>query len=257
MTSGDAVVDWGDYDVDKVFDGNDNITHTYSDASSKTVNVYIRGGYEDVTWLLINDNNIDSVVDVSNLTNLTRLYLYSNNLSTTPDVNNLTNLQRLWLQNNNLSTTPDVNNLTSLIILSLQSNNLTTTPDVNNLTNLQRLFLFNNNLTTIPDVSNLTSLELLYLYDNNLDTITDQTLPGDDWDDIDYRIQDNSGLSAASISQLLIDLDEGDGSTEAENGSLNISGCNGGTLLYNDLTTAGKAAYDNLETKGWTITTDD
>jgi Leucine-rich repeat (LRR) protein len=211
----------------------------------------------NLTHLRLNSNNLDSVPDYSNLTNLQKLLLYKNDLNSVPDYSNLTNLTYLDLNSNNLDSVPDYSNLTNLIRLYLYNNDLNSVPDYSNLTNLQKLYLNSNNLDSVPDYSNLTNLQYLYLDNNNLDTIIDQTLPGEEWDGINFRIDNNIELSAASISQLLIDLDEGSGGTEAENGDLDISGCNGGTLLYNDLTTAGKAAYDSLETKGWTITTDD
>jgi hypothetical protein len=41
------------------------------------------------------------------------------------------------------------------------------------------------------------------------------------------------------------------------NGETNISGCNGGTMTYSDLSPEAQAAHDNLvNNKGWTITMD-
>jgi len=96
-------------------------------------------------------------------------------------------------------------------------------------------------------------LNRLYLNNTDISGYIDTTLPGSDWDSIDIQLDDLTGLDSAEVSQLLIDLDTGDG-TVASNGTLDLSGVG---VTYADLSSAGQTAHDSLvNDHGWTLTLD-
>ena len=150
-----------------------------------------------VTGLALGNNNLVGTLpdELSDLTELTTLYLWGNKLSgPIPDLSGLTGLTHLVLSSNQLTgeiawlggltklTTvylwgnelsgpiPDLTGLTDLIYLSLSQNKLTgELPDVSGLTKLQELYLWGNQLSgTIPDLSSLTALKHLSLSENLL-----------------------------------------------------------------------------------------
>ena len=114
--------------------------------------------------------------EISNLTNLTYLWLYANQLtgSIPSEIGNLTNLTSLLLYDNQLtgSIPPEIGKLTNLTSLQLYDNQLTGSipSEIWNLTNLRYLLLENNQLTgSIPsEIGNLTNLERLWLCNNQL-----------------------------------------------------------------------------------------
>jgi hypothetical protein len=64
-----------------------------------------------------------------------------------------------------------------------------------------------------------------------------------------YDISNNTNLNSDDISQLIIDLDN----SGITGGTLDVRGCNEGTMAYSNLTTAGQTAKDSLNGKGWNI----
>ena len=105
--------------------------------------------------------NLDQLDLLSQLTNLTKLYLNCNKLTNLPsEIGNLTNLTNLDLRGNKLTNIPsEIGNLTNLTQLSLSFNKLTNLPsEIGNLINLTGLSLYYNKLTNIPKPHALYSL---------------------------------------------------------------------------------------------------
>jgi len=118
-------------------------------------------------------NQIDSLPDLSNLTNLSAFYVSFNSLTSLPNLSNLTNLTDLRCDNNQLASLPDLSNLTNLGILICDGNHLTSLPDLSNATNLTFLSCDNNELSSLPNLSNLTNLLMLECAYNNLTSFPD------------------------------------------------------------------------------------
>ena len=111
---------------------------------------------------------------ITNLTNLTQLYLSGNSLSEIPaSITNLTNLTQLYLSDNSLSELPaSITNLTNLTQLYLSDNSLSELPaSITNLTNLTQLDLSDNSLSELPEsITKLTNLIILDLDNNEIKT---------------------------------------------------------------------------------------
>jgi internalin A len=111
---------------------------------------------------------------ISQLANLTELYLDRNQLTSVPkELGNLANLTRLDLSHNQLISVPkELGNLANLTQLDLSQNQLTTVPkELGNLANLTRLHLHQNQLTSVPkELGNLVNLTLFSLSQNKLTT---------------------------------------------------------------------------------------
>ncbi|AMP21062.1 hypothetical protein AZF37_07695 [endosymbiont 'TC1' of Trimyema compressum] len=143
-------------------------------------------------------NNLTSVPDLSNLTNLASLSLDDNALTTfPPSILNLSKLQSLWLGDfaagNQITSIPDnIGQLSNLTRLLLDSNKLTQIPaTIYNLTNLTELSINNNQLASLPDnLGNLSKLTTLNLAGNQL-----TSLPS--------SLQNLTNLHGFSVSQCL------------------------------------------------------
>ena len=113
--------------------------------------------------------------EISNLVNLTSLYLHSNHITVIPDaIANLANLTTLNLDSNQITAIPDsLSNLANLTTLNLDNNQITAIPDsLSNLANLRELWLSINQITAIPDViSHLKKLQVLWLQYNQISII--------------------------------------------------------------------------------------
>jgi GTPase SAR1 family protein len=87
------------------------------------------------------------------------------------EISQLTNLQRLYLRGNRLTELPEtITQLTNLHELALASTQLTELPEtIGQLTNLQEIYLRGNRLTELPEtIGQLTNLREIYLSDNQL-----------------------------------------------------------------------------------------
>jgi hypothetical protein len=96
-------------------------------------------------------------------------------------------------------------------------------------------------------------LERFYIYSNSFTAALVLTSNATFADGINIRIQGNTDIPDTNVSNHIIGLDDYDGN----NGNLDASGTNGGSMTYADLTTAAQTAHDNLvNNKGWSITLD-
>ena len=125
-----------------------------------------------LTRLWLFDNNISDISVLSNLTNLTELYLQINNISDISVLFNLTNLTELWLWGNNISDLSALSNLSNLTVLHLWGNNISDISVLSNLTNLTELGLGKNIISDISVLSNLTNLTWLNLHINSISDIS-------------------------------------------------------------------------------------
>ncbi|MEM7536296.1 MAG: leucine-rich repeat domain-containing protein [Chloroflexota bacterium] len=131
---------------------------------------------DNLTRLYLGPNQLSSIpTEISNLSNLTSLDLSSNQLSGIPTtIGNLSNLTYLDLSSNQLSSIPTtIGNLSNLTYLSLYSNHLSSIPaTIGNLSNLTDLSLWANQLSSVPiEIGNLSNLRRLKLSSNQLSSI--------------------------------------------------------------------------------------
>ena len=145
--------------------GNDP-TFDFSTPGTKYITIKSSDGAGGVTNFLCSALSI-SVLDVTDLTSLTRLECRSNSISVL-DVANLTNLDYLDCSNNSISIL-DVSDLISLIELSC-SNNSISTLNVASLTNLDYLVCSNNSISTL-NTTNLTKLRTVIIDGNIISTL--------------------------------------------------------------------------------------
>jgi Leucine-rich repeat (LRR) protein len=108
---------------------------------------------ESITGLQISDYELNTMPkEITQLTELQKLYLYNNQLSELPNsISKLTKLQELYLGYNQLSELPNsITQLTNLQTLYLNANQLKDLPDnFTQLTNLKTLNLNNNQLSKL------------------------------------------------------------------------------------------------------------
>ena len=90
----------------------------------------------NLTWLVLNNNDLSDITPLSSLTNLTNLNLYNNDLSDIAPLSGLTNLTWLRLSSNELSDITPLSGLTNLTWLSLYNNALSDITPLSGLTNL-------------------------------------------------------------------------------------------------------------------------
>jgi len=110
--------------------------------------------------------------EVSQITNLTMLFLNGNQLTALPpEISHLTKLEALDLSGNQLTMLPpEISQLVNLRSLALIGNQLTIVPpEISHLTNLQALDLSGNQLTMLaPEIGYITDLQTLILSGNQL-----------------------------------------------------------------------------------------
>ncbi|MGF2034754.1 MAG: COR domain-containing protein [Nostoc sp. CmiVER01] len=128
------------------------------------------------TELSLSNNQLSSLPpEISQLSNLKRLYLENNNLSSLPpEISQLSNLKRLSLHKNQLSSLPpEISQLSNLTELSLENNQLSNLPlEISQLSNLSELYLGKNKLSSLPpEISQLSNLTRLNLGNNQLSSL--------------------------------------------------------------------------------------
>ena len=173
------------------------------------------------------------LIDTSSATNLNQSWFGCSGLTSFPliDTSNVTNMTGTWQSCTNLASVPlfDTSNVQAFRPFTFCSN-LTTIPafDVSSSKDFQNAFAFSG-LTTVPANMFDTLPSGLYSYAFN-------------------GAFQNCALTAQSIENILVSLDT--------SGKTNIGlGINGGSnAAKTTWSTAANDAYDNLITKGWTIT---
>lgn len=277
-------VDWGDGTTESLT--TNNPTHTYSSAGEYTIKVTPAEGstYRPYFNNAVSDTSIASVsgtggsqlgttlsdawegatnmtsfsgdIDVSGVTNFIRTWRSCSSLTSFPllDTSSGTNFTQTWLGCNSLTSFPLINtsNATDMIGTWQSCSNLASVPlfDTSNVQTFKP-FTFCSNLTTIPafDVSSSKDLQNAFAFSG----LT--TVPANMFDTLASGIFSyafngtfqNCALTAQSIENILVSLDA--------SGKTGIGlGINGGTnAAKSTWSTAANDAYDNLITKGWTI----
>ena len=120
-----------------------------------------------ITSLNVDSQNISDATGLEDFTALQELYIKNNNL-TSIDVSNLSNLTRIWGVNNSL-TSLDLSNNPLVEDIRVENNQIATV-DFSTLTQLKILQINNNALTTI-DLSNNTLLERIRLNNNSITSL--------------------------------------------------------------------------------------
>ncbi len=118
---------------------------TFSNTSNQVVTAdnIMNICYISDTWIDCGYRNIKQIDDnaFDNYSNITNLYLYGNQIESLPDLSSLTNLSYLNISDNKISNISVINNLTALTSLTASRNKIESLPDLSNLTNLQSLDL--------------------------------------------------------------------------------------------------------------------
>jgi len=136
-------------------------------------------GFDKLNILILDDNSIRILPPaLSNLQNLTKLFLSGNNLEKVPlQIGDLSKLDLLDISQNQLIEIPSsIGNLSNLLELSLFDNNIEKLPDeFSMLTSLHILDLGNNLLKKLPpDFNKLQNLEVLVVEDNLFNQVPDE-----------------------------------------------------------------------------------
>ena len=132
----------------------------------------------NLTTLWLERNAFTDISPVAGLNNLTSLNLGGNNLSNISPLAGLTNLRYLWISDNNISDISPVAGLTNLIELVLPSNAISDISPLSDLTNLTGLWLGNNRISDIsPLVANtgLGSGDRIFVNNNPLSSVSIKT----------------------------------------------------------------------------------
>ena len=130
----------------------------------------------NLSFLKLDNNNIDDITPLANLTQLAGLVFSNNGIDDITPLANLTQLITLDLSNNSISDITPLTNLTQLEELWLDNNNIDDITPLTNLTQLAGLVLSNNNIDDITPLTNVTQLAFLWLQGNRIDDVS--TLAG-------------------------------------------------------------------------------
>ena len=210
-----------------------SVSHTYTDGKPiHYINVYNTERY--------NINSIEAQnhgITYLNLDQLPRLVTLKINTNSVTELDFSSNILFTTLRaaSNNLTNFVSTPSMESIII---STNNLSSV-DLSNSPKVHFLRLENNNLNDV-DISGLPLLETLLIYNNNLDDFDISNNPLL----IDFNISGNNISSNTVIDNMLIALDN----YGLSNGDFNYSN----NTAENSLTAL--SAYNNLVSKGWTIT---
>lgn len=116
----------------------------------------------------VSGNQLTQVADLSDKTSLTNLNLAGNQLTALPALPRTGNLVSLNVHTNQLTALPTMDGLTGLSTLNAAENQLTELPDLTPLTRLNSLTLNANQLSDFPDLSTFTLLRNVNLAENLL-----------------------------------------------------------------------------------------
>lgn len=228
-----SLADWDFGDGTIVLDDN-SPSHTYTDGQPSH-EVRLQSIDTNKVTLINIVNNFITDVNLSAFPLIEVIFCSNNNISTL-DVASLTSLVTLECPDNSISVL-DVANLTGLVTLRCGNNNISVL-NITSLINIDRLNCKFNNISVL-DISNLTVVQGIDCQSNNISILdtSSATILG-------YLDVSNNNLPSGQIDQILIDLD----SHGILDGFLMYTGNPGAPTL------ASLTAYNNLISKGWTIT---
>jgi hypothetical protein len=155
--------------------------------------------FKEITFLNVNQNNINTISGLSMCTKLHYLQLRGNKLESLPGVHMLTKLRAVNLAENLFETIPDFSTLDELNVLNLNGNKL---PNILNLpiwvSRISTLMLQSNKLNLVQGLNMATNLKELFLNDNQISIVPDfsmcQKLSG-------LRLRDNP---LTEVSKLVV-----------------------------------------------------
>lgn len=124
-------------------------------------------------YLGCSDNQITQLPDLSYHSQLEELYCARNPLFMLPSFDGNPNLKVIHCASNQLQSLPDLTGLVFLEKLICNHNQLTELPDLSGLINLRRLICWANYLEDLPGVESCVSLRRLYCFDNDLTQLPD------------------------------------------------------------------------------------
>lgn len=123
-------------------------------------------GLKDLTWLSVENNNIQNLNFLSDLSDLVELELSGNKITDLRGLAKLTKLTDLELNDNQISDLSPIADLKSLNNLELRQNQISDLTPLGGLANLTDLWLNDNQITDLKRLKNLTNITWLSL-DNN------------------------------------------------------------------------------------------
>ena len=123
----------------------------------------------------VNSNMITDISSLTDLTQLTGLYLSGNAISDISPLTGLTQLIELYLSGNAISDISPLTGLTQLTELDLFENAISDISPLTGLTQLTKLYLFENAISDISPLTGLTQLTELDLFDNDISDISPLT----------------------------------------------------------------------------------
>jgi len=124
--------------------------------------------FTGVDNIVLQDNRINYMPDISGITKLKYLDLAENKLDHLPDLTKFPSLRSLIVDRNQIKVAPDLSGNDSLIEINFTSNQLDTLSDLSQMKQLKVLSVQYNNLKYMPNLEKLTSLEFLNAWKNQL-----------------------------------------------------------------------------------------
>lgn len=128
--------------------------------------------YTDIVELNIENNQIDSISNLSGMTGLTILNLSHNTLTAFNELLVIPNVEEVNLSFNQIDSIPIMDgSWPNLTILDLSSNGLSDTSGIKGHDSVETLYLHNNGLTTLDGISELENLDNLVIFDDELEDL--------------------------------------------------------------------------------------
>lgn len=156
-----------DADIIEYFDSVDVINLT----RNSIVSISAFPNNSVLTRILLDDNQLSTLPDLSALTNLRTLQVKRNQLNALPDLSNNKLLLQLYVESNELTELPTLDSLTRLGAINVSKNQLTSLPRLDSVTSLTELVLSNNEVSSVQSLQNLPLLTTLHVNGNNLTTL--------------------------------------------------------------------------------------
>lgn len=113
----------------------------------------------NLEYLFLENNEIEDISPISNLTKLKVLNLNENNIKDISFIKNLTNLTKLYLKQNQITSVSNLKNLSKLNTLILERNKISNISYLSELKNLTYLNVGSNNISDISVVENFSKLK--------------------------------------------------------------------------------------------------
>jgi Leucine-rich repeat (LRR) protein len=122
----------------------------------------------DLSELLLRDNFVTDLTQLSGFSSLFRLDLGDNSITNVSPLGALTNLMDLTLSDNSITQVAPLGQLTNLSNLALYGNNIVDVTALSSLTSLTHLYLQNNWITTgVTELVTLINASVIHLFGNN------------------------------------------------------------------------------------------